>query len=206
MKSEDGASFEQSRRLAALMAKDYAKDFLTLLVIYRDISASEAATRLNIHIKTAQDFLGGLEASAIVVKHEAAEGKRPYFRYALRAKAIHITFDLDGLYDPRIYASAEGWKIKERKNSGALFKEGRGGRISAVHVFEGRGRSRVERRYSLTECQGRFLFHLPFPTAPPCPIRDIMRQAGLQDDCLPEILDLVNILLSQDVIERIPAP
>ena len=202
MKSEDAASFERSRRLASLLAKDYARDFLTLLVVYRDISASEAAARLNIHIKTAQDFLEGLETSGVLAKRAAAEGKRPYFRYALKGKAIHIAFDLDKLYDPQAQAPAAAWTIKERKTSGALFKEGRGERISAVHVFEGRGRSREERRYSLTECQGRFLFHLPFPTAPPRPVKDIMRQAGLQDDCLPEILDLVNVLLAQGVIEK----
>ncbi|MDH4195932.1 MAG: hypothetical protein OEW05_00835 [Candidatus Aminicenantes bacterium] len=66
--------------------------------------------------------------SAVVAKHEAAEGKRPYYRYALREKAIHITFDLAGLYDPKIQASAAASKIRERKNSGALFKEGRGER------------------------------------------------------------------------------
>ena len=54
------------------MAKDYAEAFLTLLVIYRDVSASEAAARLNIHIKTAQDFLVGLEEAGILEKREAA--------------------------------------------------------------------------------------------------------------------------------------
>jgi hypothetical protein len=202
MKSKEAASFERSRKLAALLAKEYARDFLTLLVMYRDISASEAASRLNIHIKTSQDFLEGLEEAGVLGRREAAEGKRPYFRYNLKEKAICITFDLEGLYERRAHASAAAWAIKERKNSGALFKEGRGGLISTVHVFEGSGRSREERRFSLTECQGRFLFNLPFPTEPPSSVADIMRKAGLEDDCLPEIVDLVDILLKRRVIEK----
>ncbi len=202
MKSKNTISFEQSRRLAAIVAKDYARDFLTLLVIYRDISASEAAARLNIHIKTAQDFLEGLETAGILDKHEALEGKRPYFRYSLKAHFINITFDLDELYDPKIHRSAMGWKIKERKNSGVLFKEGRGERIASVHVFEGSGRSREERRFNLTECQGRFLFYLPFPTEAPSPVSAILHKAALTDDCIPEIIDLVNLFLKQKVIEK----
>lgn len=202
MKNKDITPFERSRRLAALASKDYAKDFLALLVMYRDISASEAASRLNIHIKTAQDFLEGLEEAGILGRRKAAEGKRPYFRYSLKEKSIHITFDLEGLYDRQAHASGAAWIIKERKNSGALFKEGHGERISSVQVFEGRGRSREERRYSLTECQGRFLFYLPFPTEPPSPVMDIMDKAALDKECLPEVLDLVDILLSHDVIEK----
>ena len=203
MKIEDTALFERSRRLASLVAKEYAKDFLTLMVIYQDISASEAATRLGIHIKTAQDFLEGLEEAGILVKREAAEGKRPYFRYSLKEKSIHITLDLEGLYDAKVHAAGAVWKIKERKNSGALFKEGRGERISAIQLYQGSGRSREEWRLSLTDCQGRFLFHLPFPTESQSPVMEIMRKAGLDDDCLPEIMDLVDILLAQKVIDKL---
>ncbi|MBN2408755.1 MAG: hypothetical protein JXE07_03375 [Candidatus Aminicenantes bacterium] len=203
MRNSDEGSFERLRQLSALLAKDYAKGFLTLLVIYKDISASEAAARLNLHIKTAQDFLQGLSDAAVVTKHEAMEAKRPYFRYALRQRRLIAAFDLDELYDPESQAAARDWTIRERKNSGALFKEGRGGRISSVHVFEGRGRSREERRYSLTERQGRFLFHLPFPTEEPRRVREIMDKAGLGDEDFPEIMDIVGILLTRGVIERV---
>jgi len=202
MKNKDFTSFDQSRRLAAFLSKEYSKDFITLLVMYKDISASEAASRLNLHIKTTQDFLEGLEKAGILSRREASEGKRPYFRYTLKEKTIHITFDLEGLYNRQAHVSGAVWMIKERNNSGALFKEGRGERISAIHVFEGSGRSREEQRYSLTECQGRFLFHLPFPTEPPSPVMDIMHKANLGEDCLPEIMDLVDILLEKKVIKK----
>ncbi|MBU4494432.1 MAG: hypothetical protein KJ874_03935, partial [Acidobacteria bacterium] len=188
--------------LAALVAKDYAEAFLTLLVIYRDISASEAAARLNIHIKTAQDFLVGLEEAGILEKREAAEGKRPYFRYCLKEKTIHITMDLDALYDPKARTSVAGFKIKECKNSGAIFKEGRNERIASFSVFKGSGRSREERRYRLTERQGRFLFHLPFPTEAAASVEDIMNKAGVERDDLPEILDLIDILTEHKIIEK----
>ena len=49
--------FQKAARLGACLSKDYAQDLFRLMVNYRDISASEAASRLNIHIRTAQDFL-----------------------------------------------------------------------------------------------------------------------------------------------------
>lgn len=202
MPVKEKTPFELARRLASLVSKEYAEAFLTLLVIYRDISASEAAARLDIHIKTAQDFLVGLEEAGILEKREAAEGKRPYFRYTLKQKSIHITMDLEALHNPNARSSLGTYLIKECKNSGALFKEGRGERISSFSVFKGGGRSKVERRYSLTERQGRFLFHLPFPTESAVSVGNIMTKAGLEKDDFPEILDLIDILTEHKIIEK----
>ena len=47
-------NFDTARRLGACLSRDYAGDLFRLLVNYRDISASEAASRLNLHIRTAQ--------------------------------------------------------------------------------------------------------------------------------------------------------
>lgn len=194
------SDFESAQRLAALLAKEYARDFFRLLVMYRDISASEAAARLSLHVKTAQDFLEGLEAAGIVSKREAAEKKRPYFRFSLKERKINVFVDLDSLYDSGHESERWNWRIRERKDSGALFKEGRDNRISAVHVYAGKGRSRVERRLSLTECQGRFLFHLPFPTEDVLSVSEIATKAGVLQDCLPEIGDLIDMLQSHGVI------
>lgn len=193
--------FKDLQKLAAVLSKEYTRDFLRLLLIYRDISASEAAARLNLHIKTAQDFLEVLEGAGIVEKHEAAEKKRPYFRYTLKEKRIQLTIDLDALYDPHEHTSKKNWRIRESKNSGVMFKEGRDERISAVIVFQGEGRAKTERRLSLTECQGRFLFHLPFPTEEILSIEKICEKAGLGNNCIPEIIDLVEMLKEYGVLE-----
>ena len=52
--------FHTAAKYATLLTKDYAEDIFALLVNYQAISASEVATRLNLHIKTAQDFLEAL--------------------------------------------------------------------------------------------------------------------------------------------------
>src|SRR5512136_321239 len=85
--------FQTAAKLGSLLAKDYSEDVFELLVNYRAISASEVAARLDLHIKTAQDFLEGLTELGILSKEEFLEKKRPYFRYLLEQE--HITFDLD---------------------------------------------------------------------------------------------------------------
>ena len=48
--------FKTAAKLGAYFSKDYAEEIFRLLVTYKDISASEAASRLNINIKTAMYF------------------------------------------------------------------------------------------------------------------------------------------------------
>ena len=203
MKKDKHAQYESSRQLAAVIAKDYSQKFFTLLVMYKNISASEAATRLGLHIKTAQDFLESLEKAHILRKREALEKKRPYFRYSLENRKIQIKIDLDELYDPECLSVRQNCMIRERKNSGALFKEGRGERISSVHTFHGKGRSRTERRFTLTDSQGRFLFHLPFPTEKPQSIEVILKKTDCDQGYLPEILDMVENLIDFRIIEKL---
>ncbi|MFC2157026.1 hypothetical protein ACFLT9_04240 [Acidobacteriota bacterium] len=193
--------YESVQQLAVLIAKDYSRKFFTLLVVYKDISASEAAARLGLHIKTAQDFLEGLEKAHILKKREALEKKRPYFRYSLEQRKIQIGIELDKLIDPENLATGRKWKIRERKNSGAMFREGREEKISSVHVYQGEGRSRTEQRFTLTASQGRFLFLLPFPTEEPQSIEDIFNQTGFNEEYLPEVLDMVENLVDLRVIE-----
>jgi predicted ArsR family transcriptional regulator len=62
--------FATAARLGAFISKEYAQDFFGLLLNYQDISASEAASRLGLHIRTAQEFLDGLAELNILTKQE----------------------------------------------------------------------------------------------------------------------------------------
>jgi len=193
--------FQTAAQLGALLSKDYARDLLALLVSYRDISASEAASRLNLHIRTAQDYLDGLAALEIVHKTEVHENKRPYFRYALQQEHIVMDLDLASLAKPQT-EGALTMLIRERGNSGARFATGRNDHyIHHVTVWTGEGRERVEKSISLTGPQGRFLYHLPFPTAEPLSIAEIMKKASVEEGLAPEILDIVEMLRGHGVIE-----
>jgi hypothetical protein len=195
--------FKTASELGSLISKDYARDFLKLLVMYQDISASEAATRLNLHTKTAQDFLEGLSDQGIISKKEVFEKKRPYFRYSLKKKKLTVDIDFSTFYDPKAHQVKLKWKIREKKNSNAMFKSsGRGNHISAVHFFVGQGRSAQERTLNLTTNQGKFLFHLPFPTQPFKYVSDIMKKAEVDQSCVPEILDIVEVLDRHKIIEK----
>ena len=142
--------FEKLSRLGSLLSKDYSREFLALLASYRDISSSEAASRLGLHIKTAQDFLDGLHLLGIASKIEVHENKRPYFRYSLEQERIDFEFNLTSLRGEHTGGSLES-RIRERKASGALFKtSARGDFIATVTYFTGIGREKRERTLNLT--------------------------------------------------------
>jgi predicted transcriptional regulator len=193
--------FKTAAKYASLLSKDYAEDIFDLLVNYRAISASEVAARLNLHIKTAQDFLEALAGLSILAKEEVLEKKRPYYRYVL--EETHILIDIDLMqvkHEPSHNSLSE--LIREKENAGARFSMARNGdHITSVTIWSGEGRQREERKIKLTTPQGKFLYHLPFPKAKPLAIGEIMQKAEVDDALAPEILDLVQLLEKYDVIE-----
>jgi len=194
-------NFKEAAKLGNYLAKDYAEDFFALLVNYQDISASEAASRLGLHIRTAQDFLEAMSSLDILDKQEVYEKKRPYFRYTLKTDRISMDIDLTQIQQEQTPEDLTR-QIRERSNSGANFSLARGGEvISHVSLWTGNGRDRKERKISLTRPQGLFLYHLPFPNAEALTVAEIVRKAGVDEDVIPEILDIVNVLEKYEVIE-----
>lgn len=193
--------FKEAAKIANYLAKDYAESFFILLVNYQDISASEAASRLGLHIQTAQDFLEAMAAFDILDKKEVFEKKRPYFRYTLKTERISIDIDLTKIQQKQTPEDL-ALSIREKPNSGVNFSLGRGGDyISHVSLWTGKGRDRKERKISLTRPQGLFLYHLPFPNADALTVAEIVRKAGVDEEVIPEILDIVDVLERYDVIE-----
>lgn len=193
--------YEKAARLGAILSKDYAEEFFKLLVNYQDISASEAASRLSLHIRTAQDFLDNLADLEIVNKTEVFEKKRPYFRYNLAKTKLNINVDLT-VYKKENPGEGLSRLIRERAENGANFTLARSGdEFSSVTIWEGEDRERQDHKISLTSPQGKFLFHLPFPKSRPLSIADILEKAALGDDYAPEIQNIVDELIQQEVIE-----
>ena len=194
-------NFKTAAKIGSYISKDYAEEFFELLVKYQDISASEAASRLGLHIRTAQDFLEGLAELDILYKEEAQEKKRPYFRYSLKTYQISIEVNLNNIVKEQ-KPGTMARQLREKTNAGANFSLARGGEyISHVSLWKGEGRDRKERKISLTKPQGMFLYHLPFPNAEYISMADILRKAGVDDVFFPEIMDIVEVLEKNDVIE-----
>jgi len=195
-------NFKTLTKISTLLSKVFAEDILRLLVLYKSISASEAASRLDLHIKTAQDFLETLSDLGIASKYEVYEKKRPYFRYKLNDPIVKIDFDIRTLQNINEEDKALNKKIKEKKNSGAQFATtGNNEYISTVTVFIGEGRNKKERKLSLTNNQGKFLFHLPFPSAAHLSIAEIINKAGVDLSFKSEIIDIVEVLTEFNIIE-----
>jgi hypothetical protein len=195
--------FKEAAKLGSCLSKDYAEDLFRLLATYESISASEAGSRVNIHIKTTQDFLEDLYGLGILDREEVYEGKRPYFRYRLKVKQLSIEINLDPFsQNEPVTDTRLKLKIREKKNIGARFTTSRSNDyISNVVIWTGEGRNRTERKINLSMPQGKFLFHLPFPTAEPLSISEIMKNAEIDEVNIPEIVDIVNVLIEFGVIE-----
>jgi predicted transcriptional regulator len=195
--------FKKAAIFGSYISKHYAEDLFRLLLTYRDISASEAASRLDLHIKTVQDFLEAMALLDILSKKEVIEKKRPYFRYSLNKQNIDINIDLNNLLDRKSQREHSGKRIRERNNAGARFSTSRDGQyISHVAMWIGKGRERKERRINLSIPQGKFLFHLPFPSAEPMHVEEIMDKAGVDEQHKSEIVDIVKVLTEYGVIEE----
>jgi len=197
-------NFHTAGKYAALLSKDYAEDIFALLVNYQAISASEVAARLNLHIKTAQDFLEALEALGILSREEVLERKRPYYRYILQQTRLVIDIDLMQVKQEPSHNSLSV-RIRERENAGVRFSAARNDDyITSVTIWTGAGREQEERKIKLTMPQGKFLYHLPFPKAQPMSVAEIMQKAGVDESLAPEVLDLVQLLEKYEVIESPP--
>lgn len=69
--------FKKAAVISNFISKDYAESIFKLLQRYQDISASEAASRLNLHIRTVQDFMETMAAYDIIEKKEVYEKSAP---------------------------------------------------------------------------------------------------------------------------------
>ncbi|MCD4771958.1 MAG: hypothetical protein K8R41_01095 [Bacteroidales bacterium] len=196
-------NFKEAAILGLYISKDYAEPLFKLLASYHNISASEAASRLNMHIRTVQDFMEAMFLLNILEKEEVYEKKRPYFRYSLKKQKIVMEIDLNNLFKKSQPLNEFLRKIRERKNSGARFSIARNNQyFSSVAIWIGEGRQQKERKISLTVAQGKFLYNLPFPSAETQSISEIMTKAEIEQEFASEILDIVDVLIEYKVIEK----
>lgn len=191
--------------LGVLLSKKYGKDLFKLLKVYKDISASEASSRLGLHVQTVQEFLEATASIGLTEKNEVVEKKRPYYRYTLIMSEMNLKFDINELLDEKevIEIRSNSVLIREMRNSNSHFTTARAGNFfSAISATVGSGRDRTQKRINLTNAQGKFLFHLPFPDAKPLTVDQVMIEAGLDQENKPEIDDIVDELVTLKVIER----
>ena len=195
-------NFKEAAKISAYLSKDYAEKIFRLIMAYQDISASEAASRLGIHIRTVQDFLETMAEYDVINKKEVYEKKRPYYRYSIMKKKIEISIDLEKEFSS-LSNNPSDFKIKEARETGVKFSMARNGEyFSTITLWIGEGRTSKERKINLTAAQGQFLYYLPFPDGLSLSIDEIMEKASIGEINRSEIVDLVNELHELNVIEK----
>ena len=195
-------NFKTLKKISLYLSKDYSEQIFRLLLNYKDLSASEAASRLNLHIKTVQDFLEAMSESELINSFEVNEGKRPYKRYSLTRTLIKLEYDLSSIIKDLTDKTQLEIKIRENKNARVRFNLSRNKKsFSSVVVWIGKGRSRQERKINLTTAQGKFLYNLPFPTADHVTVTALMKISGIEDSYKKEIDDIISVLIDLNVID-----
>lgn len=196
--------FEKAAKLGNYISKNFAKDVFRLLINYKSISASEAASRLGLHIQTVQDFLEAISDLQIVKKVQVNEGKRPYFRYHIHNTKINFELDLEKEFGNSNTDWIECIKIREMKNAGIHFTLARNGQnFSSVTIWLGKSRNRKEKKINLTKAQGLFLYNLPFPDGQHLSIQEIADKALITNENIGEIKDLINEMIQYKVLDYI---
>jgi DNA-binding transcriptional ArsR family regulator len=194
--------FDKIRLVSGYISKDYSRDLLRLLYLYKDVSASEAASRLGLHIRTVQEFFDAMAEAGLVSKTEVFESKRPYFRYSRKGEKIKFEIDLNDLAEEKEGSDEHELFLREKKHATARFTTSRNKLyFSSVTIWIGEGRESSEKKINLTNAQGRFLFHLPFPDAEFLSLSEIMKKAGVEEENRKEILDIVALLDEHNVVE-----
>lgn len=194
--------FKSAALFGSCISKDYAEDLFRLLDTYKSISASEAASRLKLHIKTVQDFMEAMTTLNILKREEVFEKKRPYYRYSLKREKIVFDLVLTTPEKEMQIDSSLQKKIREKKDAPVRFTTSRSSdSISKVVIWEGTGRNQTERKINLSQAQGRFLYNLPFPNADYLSISLIMEKAGIESEYAPEILDIIDLLIDHKIVE-----
>jgi hypothetical protein len=154
-------------------------------------------------VKTVQDFLEAMFQLGFLDREEVYEKKRPYYRYKLKVSRIVMNLDLAPLIPGKEKDAKTSVRIREKKDAGARFHTARSDQyISNITIWSGSGRDRSERKINLSIPQGKFLFHLPFPSADFQSVASIMDKAEIDLANTSEILDIVYALLELGVIEQ----
>jgi DNA-binding MarR family transcriptional regulator len=195
--------FDKIALFGSYIAKNYAPDILRVLYTYRDVSASEAASRLGLHINTVQDFLEAMYQTGFTVREEVYEKKRPYYRYKLASELLKIEINLADLFLAEKSDDITDMRIREKANSFATFNQAKNNLFfSSVVILTGEGRDRRQKRINLTTAQGKFLYNLPFPDGQFQRVTEIIKRANIPAENLAEIMDIVKLLIEYDVIEK----
>lgn len=197
--------FKQLAKISSFLSKDYAEKIFELILAYKDISASEAASRLGLHIRTVQDFLETMAQFDILNKIEIIEKKRPYNRYSLKKNKIELSIDIQKELELKSeIKDVSAYRIREKNNSGAKFSVSRTGDFfSTVTFWIGKNRMTKERKINLTNAQGTFLYYLPFPDASPLTIDEIIEESSIEPTHKKEIINLLDELIEYEIIEKI---
>ena len=178
------------------LGKEQASSILVHLLRNPHSTASEIAAALRIHIATAQKYLEGLEKGRLLESRVRPSKPRTAKEYRLRSTSFSINLDIEEMERQAIAEAAAAARagaaqqadpaaifVRERARTDVAYEwDDSGKRITAVMFFRKGLRRRMEKKVSLKDDEGRFLWHVPFQSEDFKSAAAVMEESGLRMD------------------------
>ncbi len=186
---------DRTRKLAAVLGKEVTGRILAVLAHESYLSASDIASRLHIHIATAQKYLMEMKEAGLVNSRWRRSPTRPTEEYWLSKDKITIEIDLRsdvGRKDMESLANSLTLSLRRDVNV-AIDSDDSKKMVSEILVLGDGDRPIIGNRIKLDNVEGRFAWHL---AEEPTNVRvmDVVEKAELDSKYLPQIMDLVDKL------------
>ena len=197
---------KQFHRAAFVLGKDHSIDLIETLYIKDWTTATEIADELKIHTATAVKYLTELHEIDLVEKRTRPGKYKDALEYKLINSKINLTLNFDKIIKEEsagVIEKARSIKVKERVRDDVNYEwDDDKQKILKINFIGGNLRRGIKEFVSLNDCEGRFLWHVPYPSDESLLVFRICEKAGINNAMdIKKILKFVDFLKDKGVVD-----
>ena len=197
---------EQFQRAAFVLGKDHCLYVVETLYIKEWSTATEIAEELKIHTATAVKYLTELYEIGLVEKR-TREGKyKDALEYRLKESEINLTLNFEKIIEEEskdVIKRAKIMRVKEHARDDVNYEwDDEKQKIRKINIVRAGLRRGVRESIELSDIEGRFLWHMPYPSEDFISVEQICGKSGIKNVMeIKKILALVDLLKEKSIIE-----
>lgn len=197
---------EQFQRAAFVLGKEHCIDVVENLYLREWSTATEIAEELKIHTATAVKYLTELHEIGIVEKR-TREGKyKDAFEYRLINPEINLTLNFEKIIAEEskgVIKKAGLIKVKEQVRDDVNYEwDDEKQKILKINIIGSGLRRSIKESVELSTLEGRFFWHMPYPSEESISVEQICEKAGIKNALeFKKILNFVDVLKEKGIIE-----